>query len=114
MVKARGNSLDAAPEAYVTPAAIYKDYAVDELWARRAAARTEAKRTVPHYYLSVDVRLDAVNELRKQLGAAAHWEVPAGLSGDACKATQVGCRDAAAAVFVGTQLGHRMAHDRRQ
>ncbi|MEW4447975.1 pyruvate dehydrogenase complex dihydrolipoamide acetyltransferase [Qipengyuania sp. JC766] len=31
---------------------------------------TEAKQTVPHYYLSVDVRLDKLLDLRKQLNAS--------------------------------------------
>ncbi len=39
---------------------------------RKVIARrlTESKQTVPHYYLAVDVRLDAMLELRKELNAS--------------------------------------------
>jgi pyruvate dehydrogenase E2 component (dihydrolipoamide acetyltransferase) len=39
---------------------------------RKVIARrlTESKQTVPHYYLTIDIRLDPLLELRKQLNAA--------------------------------------------
>lgn len=41
---------------------------------RRAIARrlTESKSTVPHFYISADVRVDALLELRKSLNAEGH------------------------------------------
>ncbi|MDY5588716.1 MAG: 2-oxo acid dehydrogenase subunit E2 [Arcanobacterium sp.] len=44
---------------------------------RKAIARrlTESKSTVPHFYISADVRMDAALELRKQLNAVAPTKI---------------------------------------
>lgn len=44
---------------------------------RQVIARrlTESKSTVPHFYLSADVRMDALLALRKQINAAAEWKI---------------------------------------
>ena len=34
----------------------------------------ESKQKVPHYYLTMDIRLDALQSLRKQLNAALEKE----------------------------------------
>ena len=36
----------------------------------RASRLTESKQTVPHYYLAIDCRLDALLKLRAELNAA--------------------------------------------
>jgi pyruvate dehydrogenase E2 component (dihydrolipoamide acetyltransferase) len=57
--------------------ALYKDVAFDELpvdgMRRTIAARlTQAKQTIPHFYLTADVELDRLMALREQANAGAH------------------------------------------
>jgi len=56
-----------APEDGGAPYEVQKLGNVRKVIARRL---TEAKQTVPHFYLTVDVRLDALLKLRSQLNAA--------------------------------------------
>ncbi|GBQ64346.1 dihydrolipoamide acetyltransferase component [Komagataeibacter swingsii DSM 16373] len=64
------------PAAPVAAGAGYES--VPHSTMRRVIARrlTEAKTTVPHFYVEMDVRLDALMALRKQLNAASPAEGP--------------------------------------
>ncbi|WP_182357043.1 2-oxo acid dehydrogenase subunit E2, partial [Komagataeibacter europaeus] len=66
----------AAPAAPAVAAAGYES--VPHSTMRKVIARrlTEAKTTVPHFYVEMDVQLDALLALRSQLNAAAPGEGP--------------------------------------
>jgi len=65
-----------APAASAAPAqapefgAPYEAVKLNNVRKTIARRLTEAKQTVPHYYLTIDVRLDALLELRGELNAA--------------------------------------------
>ncbi|MEP3143330.1 pyruvate dehydrogenase complex dihydrolipoamide acetyltransferase [Qipengyuania citrea] len=74
---AKAESAAPAPSAPTKPATLGGDldapYEATKLNnVRKVIARrlTEAKQTIPHIYLTVDVRLDALLDLRKQLNAS--------------------------------------------
>ena len=52
------------------PGAGYKDYPVPESARALALQLQQAKRNVPHYYLTVDVRVDALLKTRETLNAS--------------------------------------------
>ncbi len=52
----------------------YEDEKLNNVRKVIARRLTEAKQTIPHIYLTVDVRLDALLDLRKQLNAALEAE----------------------------------------
>jgi pyruvate dehydrogenase E2 component (dihydrolipoamide acetyltransferase) len=72
-----GAAADAAAPAQAAMAASapipgsgFTDYPLSDS-AREVAARlAQSKRNVPHYYLTVDIRMDALLKLRKELSAA--------------------------------------------
>ncbi len=67
-------SAPAAPAAPVYPPPVGIPHEAVKLSGMRrtiAARLTEAKQTVPHFYLNVDIRLDALLDLRRELNAAA-------------------------------------------
>ncbi|OGS56225.1 MAG: pyruvate dehydrogenase complex dihydrolipoamide acetyltransferase [Erythrobacter sp. RIFCSPHIGHO2_12_FULL_63_10] len=70
---AEGQSLAPKPTPSVTPAdggAPYEEQKLNNVRKVIARRLTEAKQTVPHIYLTVDVRLDALLKLRAQLNAS--------------------------------------------
>lgn len=60
----------AAPTAPPVPGAGYTDYPLSVSAQETAAALTHSKQNVPHYYLTVDVSMDALLEMRKTLNAS--------------------------------------------
>jgi pyruvate dehydrogenase E2 component (dihydrolipoamide acetyltransferase) len=61
------------------PGAGYTDYPLSDS-AREVAARlAQSKRNVPHYYLTVDIRMDEILKLRKALSAAVGDEAKLGV-----------------------------------
>lgn len=60
----------AAPTAPPVPGAGYTDYHLSVSAQETAAALTHSKQNVPHYYLTVDVSMDALLEMRKTLNAS--------------------------------------------
>jgi pyruvate dehydrogenase E2 component (dihydrolipoamide acetyltransferase) len=52
------------------PGAGYTDYPLSPEAREQAARWVQAKRNVPHYYLSVNIRMDALLKLRQQLNGA--------------------------------------------
>jgi len=56
-----------------------------------ASRLSQSKQTIPHYYLSVDVNMDAVNKLRSELNGAL--EAAAGKGPDAPKAAKLSVND---------------------
>ncbi|MEM9312074.1 MAG: 2-oxo acid dehydrogenase subunit E2, partial [Pseudomonadota bacterium] len=66
----------AAPEAPAAPAsapdfgAPFEEEKLSNVRKVIARRLTESKQTVPHYYLTMDIRLDALLDLRKELNAA--------------------------------------------
>jgi pyruvate dehydrogenase E2 component (dihydrolipoamide acetyltransferase) len=56
-----------------------------------ASRLSQSKQTIPHYYLSVDVNMDAVNKLRAELNGAL--EASAGKGPDAPKAAKLSVND---------------------
>ena len=77
IVKHDIETLAAAPEAAVTapaeapPAAEYEEVRLSQMRKTIARRLAEAKREIPHFYLTVDVEIDALLELRKQLNDRA-------------------------------------------
>lgn len=64
----------------VFPAGTYEEVPLDGMRSTIAQRLQASKQTVPHFYLSIDVELDAVLALRQQLNAGAHrdaQDVPA-------------------------------------
>jgi pyruvate dehydrogenase E2 component (dihydrolipoamide acetyltransferase) len=49
----------------------YQEIPLDNMRRTIAARLTEAKQTIPHFYLTVDVVMDRLNELRAEANAAA-------------------------------------------
>ena len=71
-VKAPPNALVPAPAPAVVPVAVGGDYEeIPNSSMRKVIAKrlTEAKQTIPHFYLSVDCRLDALLKVRADLNA---------------------------------------------
>lgn len=60
-----------APATAVGPGG-YTDLPVSNMRAVIAKRLLQSKQTVPHYYLSIDVEMDAVAELRKEFNALLH------------------------------------------
>ncbi|KAF2354850.1 Dihydrolipoyllysine-residue acetyltransferase component of pyruvate dehydrogenase complex [Trinorchestia longiramus] len=59
----------AAAVAFGTPGAAYTDIPVTNMRAVIAKRLVQSKQTVPHYYLSVDIAMDEVAKLRKELNS---------------------------------------------
>ena len=53
------------------PAGSYETVPLDGMRKTVAARLTESKQTVPHFYLTLDCRLDALNAAREQINATA-------------------------------------------
>lgn len=58
----------AAPPASV-PGALYTDFPNSQIRKTIAARLTESKQTVPHYYLTVECRVDKLLKIRQELNA---------------------------------------------
>ncbi|XP_059912957.1 dihydrolipoyllysine-residue acetyltransferase component of pyruvate dehydrogenase complex, mitochondrial [Gadus macrocephalus] len=58
-----------APGAKVAPAGTYTDVPISNVRRVIAQRLMQSKQTIPHYYLSVDVNMDHVLELRQELNA---------------------------------------------
>jgi pyruvate dehydrogenase E2 component (dihydrolipoamide acetyltransferase) len=52
------------------PGSGFTDYPISESAKEVAARLAQSKRNVPHYYLTVDIAMDAILKLRKELSAA--------------------------------------------
>jgi pyruvate dehydrogenase E2 component (dihydrolipoamide acetyltransferase) len=63
-----GPGAQALADAYGIPYSLVPNNNIRKVVARRLG---EAKQTVPHFYLSVDIDLDALLKLRKELNASA-------------------------------------------
>ena len=61
------------------PGAGYTDYPISESAKEVAARLAQSKRNVPHYYLTVDISMDALLSLRKELSAAVGEETKLGV-----------------------------------
>lgn len=59
----------AAPAAVMSSSADYTDVPASQMRKIIAQRLTESKQQVPHYYLSIDVNMDAVLKLRARLNA---------------------------------------------
>eukprot|EP00339_Tiarina_fusa_P009344 CAMPEP_0117085942 /NCGR_PEP_ID=MMETSP0472-20121206/60364_1 /TAXON_ID=693140 ORGANISM="Tiarina fusus, Strain LIS" /NCGR_SAMPLE_ID=MMETSP0472 /ASSEMBLY_ACC=CAM_ASM_000603 /LENGTH=469 /DNA_ID=CAMNT_0004815299 /DNA_START=151 /DNA_END=1561 /DNA_ORIENTATION=+ len=60
----------ASPAAAPIPGAGYTDYPISESAKEVASRLSQSKRNVPHYYLTVDICVDELLELRSTLSAA--------------------------------------------
>lgn len=60
----------ATPAAPPVPGAGYTDYPLSASAQEIAAALTHSKQNVPHYYLTVDITMDALLEMRANLNAS--------------------------------------------
>ncbi|XP_072302263.1 dihydrolipoyllysine-residue acetyltransferase component of pyruvate dehydrogenase complex, mitochondrial [Eucyclogobius newberryi] len=58
-----------APAAVVPPTGTFTDIPISNIRKVIAQRLMQSKQTIPHYYLSVDVNMDQVLELRKELNA---------------------------------------------
>uniref|UniRef100_A0A3Q3XF66 Acetyltransferase component of pyruvate dehydrogenase complex n=1 Tax=Mola mola TaxID=94237 RepID=A0A3Q3XF66_MOLML len=58
-----------APAAAAAPAGTFTDIPISNIRKVIAQRLMQSKQTIPHYYLSVDVSMDQVLELRKELNA---------------------------------------------
>lgn len=68
LVQPSGPDARALADAYGIPYKLVPNSGVRKVIARRLS---ESKQTIPHFYLSVDVELDALLKLRKELNDAA-------------------------------------------
>uniref|UniRef100_A0A3B4TKR4 Acetyltransferase component of pyruvate dehydrogenase complex n=1 Tax=Seriola dumerili TaxID=41447 RepID=A0A3B4TKR4_SERDU len=59
----------AAPAPAAAPAGTFTDIPISNIRKVIAQRLMQSKQTIPHYYLSVDVNMDQVIELRKELNA---------------------------------------------
>ncbi|XP_066912034.1 dihydrolipoyllysine-residue acetyltransferase component of pyruvate dehydrogenase complex-like [Clytia hemisphaerica] len=81
-VSAQPTPVAAAPPVMATPTppppppatASFTDLQLSNMRKIIAKRLTESKQTVPHYYLSVDVNMDKVLELRQQLNSESNGE----------------------------------------
>ncbi|KAJ2352066.1 pyruvate dehydrogenase complex dihydrolipoamide acetyltransferase component (E2) [Coemansia sp. RSA 2618] len=69
--KAAAKAAPAAPSSAAPAAAGYTDTPLTNMRKVIATRLTEAKSTIPHYYLTQNITMDNVNKLRKSLNAAA-------------------------------------------
>lgn len=67
----------AVPSVVITPGAEYTDIELTGMRKTIAKRLLESKQTIPHYYLTIDVNMDSVIQLRKELNEV--------LSGDKIK-----------------------------
>ena len=92
----------AAPSVAASSAGDYTDIPHSNVRRVIASRLSQSKQTIPHYYLSVDVQMDAVNKLRGELNAALEktgGDKPAKLSVNdfIIKASALACRKVPAA-----------------
>lgn len=92
----------AAPSMAASSAGDYTDIPHSNVRRVIASRLSQSKQTIPHYYLSVDVQMDAVNKLRGELNAALEktgGDKPAKLSVNdfIIKASALACRKVPAA-----------------
>jgi pyruvate dehydrogenase E2 component (dihydrolipoamide acetyltransferase) len=92
----------AAPRAVQPPLA---GTSIPHTAMRRVIARrlTEAKQTIPHYYLTIDVELDAALELRKRLNARPGADYAITVNDFVVKAVAAALRQVPAANAVWTE-----------
>ncbi|XP_051956226.1 dihydrolipoyllysine-residue acetyltransferase component of pyruvate dehydrogenase complex, mitochondrial-like [Xyrauchen texanus] len=62
-------SIPAAPAVAAIPTGTFTDIPISNIRRVIAQRLMQSKQTIPHYYLSVDVNMDQVLELRKELNA---------------------------------------------
>ena len=74
----------AAPSVAASSAGDYTDLPHSNVRRVIASRLSQSKQTIPHYYLSVDVHMDAVNKLRGELNAALE-KAPVGPDGKPTK-----------------------------
>jgi pyruvate dehydrogenase E2 component (dihydrolipoamide acetyltransferase) len=67
--RAAAGSADGAADGFARFFPPYEDVSVTTIKKVTAARLTESKRTVPHFYLSVDVRMDQIVSARAKLNA---------------------------------------------
>ncbi|XP_046397471.1 dihydrolipoyllysine-residue acetyltransferase component of pyruvate dehydrogenase complex, mitochondrial [Ischnura elegans] len=90
-----GAAPSAAPAQTRAPGAVYTDLPVSNIRAVIAQRLSESKQNIPHYYLSVDINMDRVMSLRKELNdmlAAAHKKATKGQEGES-KPTKLSVND---------------------
>ncbi|XP_076058311.1 dihydrolipoamide S-acetyltransferase muc isoform X2 [Oratosquilla oratoria] len=78
LAEEKGLDLSAAAPALVIPApvpgAAYTDIPISNIRGVIARRLCESKQTIPHYYLSVDVEMDHIIELRREFNALLEKE----------------------------------------
>ena len=72
-LSAQGQAPPAAPVAITAPHTLVANSTIRKVIARRL---TEAKQTVPHFYVSMDIEIDALLKLREELNAKSPKEGP--------------------------------------
>jgi pyruvate dehydrogenase E2 component (dihydrolipoamide acetyltransferase) len=70
---ARGQAPPAAPIAIIAPHTLVPNSNIRKVVARRLV---EAKQTIPHFYVSMDIEIDALLKLREELNAKSPKDGP--------------------------------------
>jgi pyruvate dehydrogenase E2 component (dihydrolipoamide acetyltransferase) len=70
---ARGQASPTAPTAITAPHTLVPNSNIRKVIARRLV---EAKQTIPHFYVSMDIEIDALLKLREELNAKSPKEGP--------------------------------------
>ncbi|KAI9501701.1 2-oxoacid dehydrogenases acyltransferase-domain-containing protein [Coemansia spiralis] len=86
----------AAPKAAAAPAAAsagFTDIPLSSMRKVIATRLTEAKATIPHYYLTQSITMDSVNKLRSSLNAAANGSYKLSVNDFVIKAAACALRD---------------------
>jgi pyruvate dehydrogenase E2 component (dihydrolipoamide acetyltransferase) len=90
-VKATAAPARAAPSVAASSEGDFTDIPHSNVRKVIASRLSQSKQTIPHYYLSVDVTMDAVNKLRTELNA--QLEAAAGKGADAPKPAKLSVND---------------------
>ena len=88
-------SQSSTPRAASSPSSVdaeYTDESISNIRKIIASRLTESKQTIPHYYLTVDVNVDKLMELRKRLNEASKGEYKLSVNDFIIKASSLALR----------------------
>uniref|UniRef100_A0A3Q3IZL1 Acetyltransferase component of pyruvate dehydrogenase complex n=1 Tax=Monopterus albus TaxID=43700 RepID=A0A3Q3IZL1_MONAL len=81
----------AAPSPAAAPAGTFTDIPLSNIRKVIAQRLLQSKQTIPHYYLSVDVNMDQVLELRKELNEVKAQNIKLSVNDFLIKASALAC-----------------------
>uniref|UniRef100_A0A667YY35 Acetyltransferase component of pyruvate dehydrogenase complex n=1 Tax=Myripristis murdjan TaxID=586833 RepID=A0A667YY35_9TELE len=81
----------AAPAPAAAPAGTFTDIPISNIRKVIAQRLMQSKQTIPHYYLSIDVNMDQVLELRKELNEVKAQNIKLSVNDFIIKASALAC-----------------------